>query len=300
MHKWIVALALAAACGGGNGPRVKDPSDSIVQPMTVGDHLLALLPPGPQIVLEVDLTRLRANPVVGDIVTKALAARKTALPAGVPASPLGTAEAITLAAYGVGTAQAATVTLVASKVPVESATKVDENVWAIGPKDWVAQVAQRAAVGKVLAADDVRKLRDHAMPSGAPGASIRVTARLPFDARVAFARATGLDAAPAQLSLWADVVDDLAIVVDADATDPGAKAGKDAKDAGRRMQETLGAAMTAIAGVPAIRELGIASSLDNARFTISGTWVRAVIAIGPTHLQRIVERAQKLVGTMGE
>ena len=63
---------------------------------------------------------------------------------------------------------------------------------------------------------------------------MRITARLPFDARVALARQTGFDAAPAQLSLWADVADDVAIVVDADAADPG---DHDAKAAGRRASE---------------------------------------------------------------
>ena len=36
-------------------------------------------------------------------------------------------------------------------------------------------------------------LREHAMPQGATGAVLRVTARLPFDARVALARQTGLE-----------------------------------------------------------------------------------------------------------
>ena len=38
---------------------------------------------------------------------------------------------------------------------------------------------------------------------------------------LALARQTGLDAAPAQISAWGDVADDLALIVDCDASDPG-------------------------------------------------------------------------------
>ena len=136
-------------------------------------------------------------------------------------------------------------------------------------------------------------LRDHAMPPGATGAVIRVTARLPFDARIAFARQTGLDAAPAQLSVWGDVADDLAIVVDADAADPGDKLGK---DAAKRLAQTFQATLEAVAEDSTIKALGVPTSLSGARLVTQGTWVRAIVAVGPHHLERAVERARAMLG----
>ena len=130
-------------------------------------------------------------------------------------------------------------------------------------------------------------LRERAMPEAAPGASIRISARLTFDARIALARITGIENAPGQLSVWADVVDDLAIIVDADATDPGDKARTSVK----RMSATMQAALATLASEPAVIALGLPSSITGAKLATRGTWVRAIIAIGPRHLQRVVERA---------
>jgi hypothetical protein len=140
----------------------------------------------------------------------------------------------------------------------------------------------------IVAAPELLALRDHAMPPNAPGAALRITARLSFDARVALARQTGLDLAPAQLSIWADVVDDLAIIVDADAADPGdAKT----KHPTRRLEAGMRGVLAGLAEEPAIRALGIPSSLERAKLVARGTWVRTIVAIGPAHLQRVVARA---------
>jgi hypothetical protein len=119
-----------------------------------------------------------------------------------------------------------------------------------------------------------------------------VTARLPFDARVAFARQTGLEVAPAQLSLWADVVDDFALVIDADAADPG---DKNTKAARGRLAAALRRLLTAVASEPALRALGLAGNLVNARFVEQGTWVRVIVAVGPRQLVRATERARAML-----
>jgi hypothetical protein len=131
------------------------------------------------------------------------------------------------------------------------------------------------------------------MPQGATGAVLRVTARLPFDARVAFARDTGLPTAPARLSLWADVADDVALVVDADAADPGDRA---SKDAAHRLAVALRGAFVSLASDPVVRALGVPDSIADVRLVVKGTWVKAVFAIGPRHLARAVERANELLG----
>jgi hypothetical protein len=261
--------------------------------------MLALLPDGAQLIVEIDLARLRANPVVGDLAAKALGqlgadAKLPGIPMAVQGSPLANAQQIVMAAYGVGTAQAATLTIIKTKDNLADSTRIGDDLVAIGPDDWVGQLEARAAIDAqhpLVPPEDLLRLRDHAMPDGATGAVIRVTARLSFDARIAFARQTGLDAAPAQLSIWGDVADDLAIVIDADATD-----GKD-KDAARRLAHTLRGTLGAIAEEPTVRALGVPTSLTDARLVTQGTWVRAVMAVGPRHLARAVERARAMLGS---
>src|SRR5262249_45462848 len=71
---------------------------------------LALLPEGAQIVVEIDLARLRSNQVIGAVVKRVLdeaAQSGSALPAGVPASPLAGTDRLGVAAGAVGPPQAA-------------------------------------------------------------------------------------------------------------------------------------------------------------------------------------------------
>src|SRR5688572_8932413 len=78
----VLAAGLAAGCGGrgraGRGPGSSGvpPSgkaDSEVPPRaaTGGDGLLGLLPAGADVVVELDMARLRDNPVVGALVRRA-------------------------------------------------------------------------------------------------------------------------------------------------------------------------------------------------------------------------------------
>lgn len=299
---FAVMLLGVTGCGGEQGAGTTVAAVPAA-PATVAERMLAMLPQGAQVVIEIDLARLRANEVVGEVVTRALAERTAALPAGVPAPPLAAAEQVVLAAYGVGTAQAATLTVLAAPHDIAGATKITDGFYVVGPPEWVDQTVQRVALATtgeatfaISAAPELLALRRHAMPENAPGASLRITARLPFDARIALARQTGLDAAPAQLSAWADVADDLALIVDCDAADPGNQpVGRRGSDAPRRLEATLRGALAAVAGEPIVRSLGLGSSLAGARFATRGSWVRTIIAIGPAHLHRVVERAAALL-----
>jgi len=300
-HIARLGLAAVVACGGGQGAQA--PATPATPPVTTSERLLAMLPQGAQVVVELDLARLRANPVIGAVVIRALAERTGEL-AGVPASPLAAADQLVLAAYGVGTAQAATLTVLAAPREVAGATRLADGFYAVGPPEWVEQIEQRVALAAtgdaafaVRAAPELLALRGHAMPANAPGASLRITARLPFDARIALTRLTGLDAAPGQISAWGDVADDLALVVDCDAADPGNPApGGRRGEASRRLEATLRGALAGLAEQPAIRGLGLPPSLAGARLVARGSWVRTIIAIGPAHLRRVVERAAGLLG----
>lgn len=297
ISRLVLVAVIASACGGKSN-QVKQAA-AAPRPDTVAERMLAMLPQGAQVVIEIDLARLRKNPVVGDLVGKTLDGGAR-LPTD---APLATADHFVLAAYGVGTAQAATVTLLAAKAEIPGAVKVGDGVWALGPEAWVGPIETRAALAEAGAATapvapaELIALRDRAMPAGAPGASLRITAQLTFDARVALARQTGLESAPAQLSVWADVVDDFAIIIDADAADPGDKA---TKKATQRLVATIRAALGSLAAEPMVRALGLPSSLAGARLETKGTWVRVILAIGPAHLKRVVERAQALLQPPGD
>jgi hypothetical protein len=313
----VVILAAAALSCGGDPPPVAAPAVAAA-PATVSERMLAMLPQGAQVVVEVDLARLRGNPVVGAVVTRALVDDRGwppggsaaegrrglidhagALPPGVPATPLGEVDQVVLAAYGVGTAQAATLTVLAAPRARElaGATAIADGVFALGPPEWVEQLQQRVALSTtgeahfaITAAPELLELRRRAMPDQAPGASLRLTARLPFDARIALARQTGLDSAPAQVSAWADVADDLAVVVDCDANDPGDR--KIAtSDATKRLEATLRGALAAVADLPVMRALGAGAAVANAKLVSRGSWVRLIVAVGPQRLRRVVERA---------
>jgi hypothetical protein len=278
-------------------------------PTTPVEHIVALLPPGAEVIAELDLARVRKNAVVGEVAQRVLArkpgdagARIGVVP-GLPAlvsgadaegSPLADADAVVLAAYGVGTAQAATVTVLATHAEVASGRRLSPELVAIGPPDWLDQLATRVAIDArepLAMPTALRTLRAHAMPHGATGATFRITAQLPFDARVALARQTGVEIAPAQLSVWGDIADDIAIVIDADAADPGEKRPKAAAVTMAKAVERL---LGQLAADPSVRALGLPTSLENARFSVGGSWLRVVVTVGPSYLKRVVARANEL------
>jgi len=292
----LVAL-LVCACGG------KDKGASaptIARELTKAERMIALLPNGCQMLVEIDLQRLRGNPVVGDVAKRALASlgaeqKIPGLPLAVQGSPLASADMIIVGSYALGTAQVGTVTIVATKEDIQNAVRLNNEFVVIGSDELVRQVEARAAIAsrsRLEPSLDLMKLRDHAMPEQAPGATLRVTAQLSFDARVAIARQTGLDVAPAQISIWGDVVDDLVIVIDADAADPGDTKNK---DAAKRLAKAINVLLAGFAREPAVRLIGLANNFGQARMIAKATWVRVIIEVGPRQLARVVERARALL-----
>lgn len=295
--RWLVVVALVAACG--HRATSTTTTAAPERDLPPDEQVLALLPEGAQVVVEVDLERLGANAAIGKVVERVLAGDVPGTDA-----PLDKAERVLLAAYGVGTTQAATVTLVVAKTEVPHARRVaalgESGVWALGPPDWVDQLEQRAALAAAKGAHlhppaELLALRGKAMPAAAPGASLRVTARLPFDARVSLARMTGIDSPPAQLSAWGDVVDDLAVVVLADASDAGGARAKQKRSEVTRLEAGLRGALASVADVPTVRALGLVPALADARISAQGSWVRLVVTVGPKHLGRVIERANAML-----
>lgn len=298
--RFVLVCVLIAACGGHTtAPATVTPT----RVPTPGEQILALLPDGAQVIVEIDLARLRANAAIGETAKQVLGvlgadSRLPGLPISVFGSPLANADQVVLAAYGVGTAQAATLTILATKAEVPGGQRITPELVALGPEDWVGQLQTRAvlAAGHPLAVpEDLLRLRDHAMLKGATGAVMRVTARLSFDARIALARVTGLPAAPAALSLWCDVSDDLVVVIDADANDPTDHSAKAKKDSARQLAHTVRGLLTTLADTELVRALGVPTSLADAKLITEGTWVRAIVAVGPRHLARVAERARAML-----
>lgn len=306
----IIALSVLA-CGGRSADRT--PAERALPvggcgadgscpsaPLTASERMVALLPDGAQVIVEIDLARLRANAVVGELVQRAsqhLGGLIPGLAAVESESLLATSKGLVIAAYGVGTVHAATVALVATEEEPKGpkgSVRVAPDLVAFGPEAWTGQLATRAA----LVAEQppsipgpLRDLRARSVPHGATGAVLRISVQLSFDARIAFARMIGMEA-PAQLSLWSDIADDAALVLEADATDPGTE---NPSSSGRRFAETLRQALAVAGRVPIVRALGLAPSLERARIVQRGRWAGAVIVMGPRHLARVVERARAML-----
>jgi hypothetical protein len=301
MRSLALVVVFAIACGGRAHPGGGAPATP-AKPATLAERMIAYLPDGVQLLVEVDLARLRANQVVGDLATRTLGqlgadTKLPGLPITVQGSPLANADLVILAAYGVGTANAAAVTLLATKQDVAGGSRLAPDVVALGPPEWVHQLEARAALAAqspLVPSLALMPLRDHAMPAPAPGAILRITARLPFDARVALARQLGLETAPAQLSVWGDIVDDMAIMIDADAADPG---DQDVKGATDRLARALNRLLAAAANEPAMHALGLTSAIGDARTITQKNWVRVIITVGPRQLGRAAERARAMLGS---
>src|SRR5690348_8843767 len=130
-RRWASGLGLCAlasvACAAHRKPA---PSAAVsTRPATVSERILPLLPDGAQVVVELDLARLRANPVVGAVATRALErlggdSHVPGLPFAVQGSPLGNADAVVIASYGVGTAQAASVVVLATRGEVPGGVRL--------------------------------------------------------------------------------------------------------------------------------------------------------------------------------
>lgn len=295
MSRGAAAAALLAACGGGSPPVEGGPATPIVdvpaRAATAGDAVLARLPAGPDVLVEIDLARLRGNPVVGALAAAALAdaGALPGEPLGVPSAPLARADAVILAAYRVGTAEAQTIgVLVPTAGGGLAAGDVHgglalEGAIAVAPPELAPDLLAVAEGGAPsVAGDDVlRALRAAAMPAGAEGAVVRVTARLDFDARVALAARLELDAVPATLSVWGDVADDLAIVAVAEA--PGER---------DELAAAARAGLDELARAPAIARVGLAPAVRASRVEPRADAVRIVTVVGPRRLARAAGRAE--------
>lgn len=277
----LATSAAAAACGS----KATTPTEPAVvvpeRPGTAGDPLLALAPAGADAVLELDLGRLRDNPVVGELVRAFTA--EGAGGAGT-LDLLGAAEVLVVANYGIG-GQPEQLVLVSgpSATRIAGATEAGDQIVALGSEAMTARLAAvRAGEARSVADDaELLRIRALAMPERAPGATVRATARLGFDARVAVARRLDVEEVPVAVSLWGDVVDDLVVVGLVDGGE---------REAGQRVARSLGEVRDRLAADPRVRLAGLAPVIRGASIEARGPAAQIILEIGPRRLSKLVGR----------
>jgi hypothetical protein len=279
-------IACAAVACGGRAPAVVVPERAV----TAGDALLARLPAGAAIVLEVDVARLRANPVVGALVEALVVppGEGQGVVASVTEAPLAGARAVVLAAYDVGTARATTITLVAGTGAPPRAVVLADGIWALASDGDVARLVAVTGGAPSLAGDrELLALRARPMPAAAEGASARLTARLDPTARRALATLLARADAPAAMAAWLDVADDLALV---------AWIGDDRG----QWPPVLEALRDRLAATLELRVLGLGPPVAESRVGRGAGAARLTLVVSPGRLRRATERALAHLRAVGD
>ncbi len=292
---------VAAACGGdpGKAKRSKAPTSQVpaLRAPTAGDSALARLPAGADALLEVDLARLRAHALLGPLLARMPMPTPTSPSLSLSPSPspslpfdlLREADLVVAAVYDLAAPTARTIILVAGDfaandaVPADGALLLDERTFVFAnAADNERVLALRARSASSLASDGgLRAARDTAMPQGATGAVLRLTARLGHEARIAAAGRLALDELPAWISVWADVADDMALVALLSGDDE--KAAKRLATAARH-----GARLVAKLAPPAWR---LGELLVGLRVEERGSVARIVWLVGPARFERWAKAA---------
>jgi hypothetical protein len=282
----VLPLVLLAACGSGGGSATMASSVTVPpRAANAGDPLLAVLPAGAELLIEVDLARIVANPVVGAIASEVLAGPPVDGTPLAPTASLDGATAVALASYRTGTPDATTITVVAGGTRPPEGLDLGGDRWALAAEGDVAALLATTAGGESLAGDAaLLAVRAWAMPAAADGAALRVTARLPAAARSALAESLSVATAPATVSVWGDVLDDLALVVRL-ADEPRSRRRPPWLAALSRLRDRAAADAT-------VGALGLARPIADAEIRADDGGVRVAVVISPGRLRRAVARWQ--------
>ena len=280
----IVLLGLLATVVACAGNPARPPTWRV--PRVGPRQLLAYVPVGAQVLVEIDVARLRANPVVGDMVRRLVDAETPVnpgvpLPPGLPASLQGI-DAILIASFLVGDDDAQTLTLlqVAPNHTV-AGVEVGVGVVAVGPENLVAQAllmgnAARGLVPAHRMSAALLAARQRIELPGTDAVALRITATISAVA----AAAIGV---PTTLAVWSDVVDDAAILLSCP----------------RASVDTLAQRLRQLSQHKMVRLLGLAPSLAQLRVQHTAPWSRIIVVIAPGPLRRAVQRALAALGATG-
>jgi len=290
----VAALPLAAACGGSDSSRPLPPLNRAERAArtyhSAGDELLVFAPKGAQLVVEVDLRRLRENTVIGGLVRAASAVPGVGAPTF---DAVRDADAFVLCAYELGTATAQTLTIVRSDelAKVAKRGRLADGVVAVGNEKMLERASETRK--ELSMASDLAFLetRDRAVPDKAPGAALRVTAQFDFDARVSMSRLLDLSSVPTWVSIWGDVVDDLAIVAQL-----GAENSKEARELGKASKAWL----ERMTGHELVKELVVGYLAHDVQVRVLSRAAALVLVIEPRRLKLLTRRLERLAKSRSE
>jgi hypothetical protein len=228
--RWLLVCVCLLACSK-NASKKPLTEQRVV---TAGVSLLALLPPGADAIAEINVARLRGNSTFGSTVRALSPWLKAQVAEAAPPVDLALdADLMAAAVYQLGTLESQLIVLVRGKgidadrlaaaSPLVRA--LDANTLVFGPPELTGKAGDFAENGGAIGDEALRAVYDEAMPFRAPGASLRLGARLSTEARIAAAARLGYEGAlPATISVWFDVSDDLALIARMRADDePGAQ-----------------------------------------------------------------------------
>lgn len=273
---WATLALSMLACGSGPGRATSEPSAPI-RSATAGDAIWERLPAGADLVLEVDLKRLRANAVVGrlfEVISPPEPLRESDL--------LHKADLMVLAIYDMGSTAKQLIILRGDKLGNLAMPTLGPSSLALGDPELVRQAEGLQATSRTMAEDrELWHMRAMPMPAEAPAAALRVVTRIGFDARVLIASKLALSDVPVAMSVWADVVDDLAIVAELHSED---------RDSAKRLQRALVGLRKRMASLTFLRVVGVSPALLATQVTRSGSIVRLVFVLRPKRLRVVVKR----------
>jgi hypothetical protein len=276
MRRWAVALALVA-CGPKNQTGQKNQIEVPARRSTGGDPVLRRAPSGADAVLEIDLARLRLNPTIGPLVRSMTGAGE------VGGDLVAVADLVVVASYRIGETDAGQLVFAAGPEvdKLKGAHRVSEQLVAFGPPALLRRVDAVGAGHEPPLADDraLLQTRAQAMPEKATGASLRMAARLGFEARLALAKKLEIELVPEWLSVWLDVADDLAGV---------AILGGGADADPQELAVGVGRLRDRVAAATSVRRLGLGPLLEGVRVAVEGRDARVVVVVGPRRLARLV------------
>ncbi|MBK9070453.1 MAG: hypothetical protein IPL79_05560 [Myxococcales bacterium] len=283
-------VALASACHARKSPAAAR-REAAAAPLTADERVVALLPAGAQLVIEFDMKRLRAHPLLGDLwgtvaeVLKSVGTSKALTAPGLGAAfdPVLDADLLVVGAYDIGSPAARTVTLSRGSVAPPGGILVAEGIYAVGPDGMVGEMIARATAPGTLPAA-FRALRQAPMPAGATGAIMRATGRWPKTSAIDLQGFLGTSVVPTDVALWFDAVDDAALVVHAHIDDELARS---------TFVSSLQAAAAAMATAPWARGLMLSKALASAKVGQRDADVIMVILVGPRRLTQVAIAMRK-------
>jgi hypothetical protein len=274
------ALAIIVAMSACRGPGLAPDVEVSRAPPAASALLIELAPEGADLVLELDLARLRQSEALGELVEALRARASEGLGDGPGGLDLLAADELLMASYDLGGESAQALTLIRGEgvAAVAGAEILADDLAVTGPPALVARATEVVAGRQSATSSQPRlmELREAAIPRGAPGAALRVSGDLGFDARVGLSRLLALPDVPVAIAVWGDVVDDLAVV---------ALLGAQSDDEAHALAELVGAWQVRAAALPRVRRLGLDRAVLGAAVTVVGATVRLTLVVSPTRLE---------------